>query len=124
MKLLKILILFSILIGKPAIHYGQSSIPADTCNGICYTDQQDKVSIECLLNAPKHQKRIFILRAEVVDLTFKVVLYEDLSREQKVLIEDLTHRLEKSERKRRILKNILLITSGIIAIETVIIILL
>ena len=56
-KYLLIVLLFGILIGNTEIAYGQSSIhDRDSC--ICYTDNQDKRALECLINSPKKDSLI------------------------------------------------------------------
>lgn len=78
---LKIVLLFTIVVGSTEIVLGQSSLPTDT-NCICYTDEMDKRCLECLINSPKKDSLIS-------NYSLQINNYKQITLKQGTLVKDL-----------------------------------
>ena len=84
------------LIGIKGIASGQPSIP-DSC--ICYTDDQDKRCLECLINQPKYQELIENLQEQISKYDEIVENDSALLRSKDVQISMLVAETGKLQRK-------------------------
>lgn len=85
----KIALLFTTVIVLSGTQYGQSTTHNDT-TGIIYTDAQDKRCLECLVNSPKKDSVIKLLKLNANDYIMTI----DNVEKQKAVLADLSAQLK------------------------------
>ena len=91
MRLIKIVIIFVLLIGRNETVLGQSITP-DTC--ICYTDAQDIRCLECLINQP-------IKDSIIIELKGVSKIKDTLIYKQEVIIDDQQKQINKLKKQKK-----------------------
>lgn len=84
------------LIGEKETAYGQSSIP-DSC--ICYTENQDKRCLECLINQPKKNQLIKNKELEIEQLEIEISEYKKQKLINEERVKELGENLSKTKKR-------------------------